>query len=95
MILIIKNVLYYFRYGRVQSVKFLHNEGDGPVSAAVAFVDIRSASKAHNAINKCEDRTLKTDYYEPACLGGRSIAYPPPTVTPSHNPPSRQSRYQG
>jgi RNA recognition motif-containing protein len=35
------------------------------VSATVAFIDIKSAAKAHNSENKIEERTLKTDYYEP------------------------------
>ena len=35
------------------------------VSATVAFIDLKSAAKAHNSENKIEERTLKTDYYEP------------------------------
>ncbi|KAH7642214.1 hypothetical protein HUG17_5259 [Dermatophagoides farinae] len=35
------------------------------VSATVAFIDIKSAAKAHSSENKIEERTLKTDYYEP------------------------------
>lgn len=67
------------RYGKVQSVKILprnnkyergtnngtNNNGNGSVSATVAFIDIKSAAKAHSQENKIEERTLKTDYYEP------------------------------
>ena len=35
------------------------------VTATVAFIDLKSAAKAHNSENKIEERTLKTDYYEP------------------------------
>lgn len=67
------------RYGKVQSVKILakanssksdDNGGNtglavNGVSATVAFIDLKSAAKAHSSENKIEERTLKTDYYEP------------------------------
>lgn len=66
---------HFKRYGKVQSVKILprskteesnnNNGSSSSVSATVAFIDIRSAAKAHNSENKIEERTLKTDYYEP------------------------------
>lgn len=72
------------RYGRVQSVKLLpRNSGKddetGSVSgggycAAVAFMDIKSAAKAHASENSLDDRCLVTDYYEPLLgdHGGRT-----------------------
>ena len=36
------------------------------VSATVAFIDIKSANKAHSAKNALDGRTLKTDYYTPS-----------------------------
>lgn len=38
------------------------------VSATVAFIDIKSASKAHNADQKFDDRILTTEYYEPSTI---------------------------
>lgn len=63
-----ERILEHFkRYGRVQSVKLLvkKEEDQNGVCATVAFIDIKSASKAHGADNKIDDWTLKTDYYEP------------------------------
>lgn len=65
------------RYGRVQSVKLLprskDEEGTG-VCATVSFMDIKSASKAHNNEQKLEDRALSTEYHEPAAIPGGSAA---------------------
>lgn len=36
--------------------------------ATVAFMDIKSASKAHNAEHILDERTLTTEYYEPAAI---------------------------
>ena len=59
----------FFRYGRVESVKVLPKRGsEGGVAAFVDFVDIKSAQKAHNAINKMGDRDLRTDYNEPGTI---------------------------
>ncbi|XP_075045850.1 msx2-interacting protein isoform X2 [Mixophyes fleayi] len=59
------------RYGRVESVKILPKRGsDGGVAAFVDFVDIKSAQKAHNAVNKMGDRDLRTDYNEPGTIPG-------------------------
>ena len=38
------------RYGKIQSVKFVDEDG-GLRAAVVAFMDIKSASKAHGAEN--------------------------------------------
>ncbi|KAG9353133.1 hypothetical protein JZ751_017709 [Albula glossodonta] len=56
-------------YGRVESVKILPKRGsEGGVAAFVDFVDIKSAQKAHNSINKMGDRDLRTDYNEPGTI---------------------------
>lgn len=63
----------FIRYGKVQSVKILParngenacNATGNTVCATVAFIDIRSAAKAHTGDNKIDERILKTDYYEP------------------------------
>ncbi|XP_026472538.1 LOW QUALITY PROTEIN: protein split ends [Ctenocephalides felis] len=41
---------------------------NGGVCAAVAFMDIKSASKAHNCEHKLDERSLTTEYYEPAAI---------------------------
>uniref|UniRef100_A0A8D0TVN3 Msx2-interacting protein n=1 Tax=Sus scrofa TaxID=9823 RepID=A0A8D0TVN3_PIG len=59
----------FFRYGRVESVKILPKRGsEGGVAAFVDFVDIKSAQKAHNSVNKMGDRDLRTDYNEPGTI---------------------------
>ncbi|XP_033826123.1 msx2-interacting protein [Periophthalmus magnuspinnatus] len=64
-----KIVEHFKRYGRVESVKVLPKRGsEGGVAAFVDFVDIKSAQKAHNAINKMGDRDLRTDYNEPGTI---------------------------
>ena len=64
---------WYFRFGRVQSVKILKPKGGGDhhgldacTNATVAFMDIKSANKAHSVEHKIEDRLLRTDYYDPS-----------------------------
>lgn len=60
---------HFKRYGRVESVKVLRKRGsEGGVAAFVDFVDIKSAQKAHNAVNKMGDRDLRTDYNEPGSV---------------------------
>ncbi|KAL4658518.1 msx2-interacting protein-like isoform X2 [Arapaima gigas] len=64
-----KIVEHFKRYGRVESVKVLPKRGsEGGVAAFVDFVDIKSAQKAHNSINKMGDRDLRTDYNEPGTI---------------------------
>lgn len=53
----------------MESVKILPKRGsEGGVAAFVDFVDIKSAQKAHNSINKMGDRDLRTDYNEPGTI---------------------------
>ncbi|XP_068598358.1 msx2-interacting protein [Brachionichthys hirsutus] len=64
-----KIVEHFKRYGRVESVKVLRKRGsEGGVAAFVDFVDIKSAQKAHNAVNTMGDRDLRTDYNEPGSV---------------------------
>lgn len=48
-------------------------------AATIAFMDIKSASKAHLVEHKFEDRILTTEYYEPSAMhhgsaeGGSSL----------------------
>ncbi|XP_077074056.1 msx2-interacting protein isoform X2 [Siphateles boraxobius] len=64
-----KIIEHFKRYGRVESVKVLPKRGsEGGVAAFVDFVDIKSAQKAHNSVNKMGDRDLRTDYNEPGTI---------------------------
>ena len=80
--------LIFCSYGRVQSVKLLprlkEEDGSTGLSATVAFMDIKSASKAHNMEHKLDERCLSTEYYEPAAIPGGSAApiYAPPPRFP-------------
>jgi hypothetical protein len=94
------------RFGPVQSVRLLgHEEGQegSAVCAAVAFVDIKSAAKAHSVPDhRLDDRTLRTDYYEPG-IGSRATTIggsitgsivnsngPATTTLPPPDPPGTQ-----
>ncbi|GLG98138.1 uncharacterized protein GBIM_04747 [Gryllus bimaculatus] len=62
------NVQSVIDYGRVQSVKLLprslkDDDGSTGLCATVAFMDIKSAAKAHNMEHKLDERS--TEYYEP------------------------------
>uniref|UniRef100_A0A3Q3G0C3 RRM domain-containing protein n=1 Tax=Labrus bergylta TaxID=56723 RepID=A0A3Q3G0C3_9LABR len=90
-----KIIEHFKRYGRVESVKVLPKRGsEGGVAAFVDFVDIKSAQKAHNAINKMGDRDLRTDYNEPGTIprftraAGGAVYVPPTSLH------SRDGRYE-
>ncbi|CAH1136007.1 unnamed protein product [Ceutorhynchus assimilis] len=80
---------HFKRYGRVQSVKLLPRVAEDKTSevqmaCTVAFMDIKSASKAHNSELKIDDRTLNTEYYEPAAIPSAASPHqgtPPPYST--------------
>ncbi|XP_045477804.1 protein split ends isoform X2 [Harmonia axyridis] len=81
---------HFKRYGRVQSVKLLprstkEETGESTMACTVAFMDIKSASKAHNTEHKVDDRTLTTEYYEPAAIP--SSASPQTTTSPYSTSP--------
>lgn len=89
---------HFKRYGRVQNVKLLGRTdnvttavvagGTSGVCATVAFMDIKSASKAHNAEHVLDERTLTTEYYEPAAI-------PSATGAPSAGSSPAGSGYSG
>lgn len=59
----------------MQSVRLLSSSNcNNDYSATIAFNDIKSAAKAHNAENKIEERILKTNYYEPPVANSTSSA---------------------
>ncbi|KAK7572129.1 hypothetical protein V9T40_014601 [Parthenolecanium corni] len=84
-------------YGRVQSVKLFSRKGGGEcdgsslvgcgttgICATVSFMDIKSASKAHNTEHKLDEHLLTTEYHEPGPI--------PPSASPASNvPPSVSS----
>ncbi|XP_033107662.1 uncharacterized protein LOC117109421 [Anneissia japonica] len=54
------------RYGRVENVKLLaKRDSDGSPTALVDFLDINSATKAHDAVIKLGDRDLRIEYNNP------------------------------
>lgn len=58
------------------------------ICATVSFMDIKSASKAHHAEHKLDDRILTTEYYEPSnvgVVGGTHIANVLTSTTSKHN----------
>lgn len=80
-----KIVEHFKRFGRVESVKVLRKRGsEGGVAAFVDFVDIKSAQKAHNAVNKMGDRDLRTDYNEPGSVPSAVRGLEDATPSSSH-----------
>lgn len=59
---------------------------ESTMACTVAFMDIKSASKAHNVEHKIDDRTLTTEYYEPAAI---------PSAASPQNTPSSYSTSPG
>lgn len=55
----------------------------GSVCATVAFMDIKSASKAHTAEHKFDDRVLTTEYYEPSSIPSTSGENSPSSISSS------------
>lgn len=53
----------------------------GSVCATVAFMDIKSASKAHTAEHKFDDRVLTTEYYEPSSIPSTSGENSPSSIS--------------
>lgn len=58
----------------------------GSLACTVAFMDIKSASKAHTAEHKIEERILTTEYYEPQAV--------PKELPPQSNAISSQTASQ-
>ncbi|XP_078373416.1 uncharacterized protein LOC144657012 isoform X2 [Oculina patagonica] len=84
-------VKHFTRYGRVESVKILPKRSqEGGRAAFVDFVDIRSATKAHESVNRIGDREMRTDYNEPGNAGSLSRLHghtDPPARTTSNSAP--------
>lgn len=86
-----------FSYGRVQNVKLLGRtentnacasavtsaSATAGLCATVAFMDIKSASKAHNAEHVLDERTLTTEYYEPAAIPTSAAGAPSAGSSPA------------
>ena len=85
------------RYGKIQSVRLIPppsavdpaSGASRPIAAIVAFMDIRCASKAHEAENVLDGAQLATRFNEsstavaaigPPSRGERSLAAPAPSV---------------
>lgn len=88
------------RYGRVESVKILpKRSAEGGRAAFVDFVDIRSATKAHESVNRIGDREMRTDYNEPGNAGNISRLHghtdPPsrPTGNTAPGSPAQRRRF--
>lgn len=89
------------RYGRVESVKILpKRSAEGGRAAFVDFVDIRSATKAHESVNRIGDREMRTDYNEPGNAGNISRLHghtdPPsrPTGNTAPGSPAQRRRFE-
>ena len=75
----------FCRHGKIQSVKLLPSDDANKAGAVVAFMDIKSASKAHNCENKLDGTVLLTQYSE---LPGTAPAV---TITRTRLPDNRQA----
>lgn len=79
--------IYLFRYGRIQSVKI-----DDQRSAFVAFLDIRTALKAHQGENILDEQQLRTAFYDGSNLISKILRETSPEtssiIEPSSSSPS-------
>ncbi|XP_036369681.1 msx2-interacting protein isoform X4 [Octopus sinensis] len=61
---------HFKNYGKIQNVKFHpKKENEVGISATVAFMDIKCASKAYSSENKIENVILRTEYSEGTATG--------------------------
>lgn len=69
---------------------------EGGRASFVDFVDIRSATKAHESVNRIGDRELRTDYNEPSSTNQTTITTrvhdPTTTSRPVSGPPPSPPR---
>ncbi|KAF6213314.1 hypothetical protein GE061_011033 [Apolygus lucorum] len=94
---LVRNLETSQEYGRVQSVKLLGRSGGGGgkeeegagACATVSFMDIKSAAKAHHSEQKLDERTLTTEYHEPAAIPC------PGTLYSGSGPPNPQGASTG
>lgn len=65
-----KYIPFFCRHGKIQSVKIhAQKDSENATNATVAFTDIKSAAKAHNAENRIETNLLCTEYSEGSATG--------------------------
>ena len=79
----------------MESVKILpKRSSEGGRASFVDFVDIRSATKAHESVNRIGDRELRTDYNEPSSANQTTITtrVHDPTTRPVSGPPPSPPR---
>lgn len=61
---------HFKNYGKIQNVKFHpKKENELGITATVAFMDIKCASKAYSSENKIENVVLRTEYSEGTATG--------------------------
>ena len=77
-----------FSHGKIQSVKLLQTQGGETCNAIVAFMDIKSASKAHNSENVIDGVVVQTQYSEPGATISHRV---PVSVTRTHHEPGIHS----
>ncbi|KAK2190918.1 hypothetical protein NP493_65g07045 [Ridgeia piscesae] len=67
---------HFERYGKIQTVNVQPDKDDGRTAGAVvAFMDIKSAAKAHNSENVVDGLSVQTGYNEPtAAIVASSVA---------------------
>ena len=89
------NFEFFNRYGRVESVKILpKRSAEGGRAAFVDFVDIRSATKAHESPNRISDRELRTDYNEPSAPSSVSRHHESMNRSAPSSPTRSSRRYE-
>lgn len=62
-------VFFFSRYGKIQSVKVLAAKENERPGAIIAFMDIKSAAKAHTTDNQLDGVPVVTEYSEPGATG--------------------------
>lgn len=88
----------------MQSVKIFSRKGGGEcdgnglvacgptgICATVSFMDIKSASKAHNNEHKLDEHSLTTEYHEPAAIPSAPPASAVPASVSSGGSPVTQA----
>ena len=66
-------IFFVGRYGRVHSVRI-----DDQRYGFVAFLDVRTASKAHHAENILDEQRLRTAFHDGSTLVPKALLEPPP-----------------
>ena len=67
--------MFLCRYGKIQTVNVQPQKDDDRTTVAVvAFMDIKSASKAHNSENVIDGLSVQTGYNEPTAAATAAVA---------------------